>query len=135
LEDKYNRINVAVDKGDINAVSKDYVLGSSRCAFCSYSKECWGGADALKTYFRTFNKSWPDDLDRMPPLISDPLGKLFDKWESFDKVKDDKDRIEKDILKIMTDNKIERIKLPNKKVYKAKYLKTYGGFVIRKDKL
>lgn len=66
VRNKYNAVNYVIRKyKEPERITKEYVLGSMRCAFCQYKSTCWE-EDALKAYFKTFpKKQWPTDTDRM----------------------------------------------------------------------
>lgn len=119
VQDKFNQVSVAVDKQDFSAVPKEFMLGSMRCAFCPYSKECWGDDDSLRAWFNTFpKKGWPTDLER------EDLVEKFLAYEKGLTAIENTQRIETQILKELSDLELKKVRLPNGNVYETKYLKS-----------
>lgn len=117
VEKKFNAISKAVDKKEVESIERDFVLGSMRCAFCPYSKKCWGGDDALRAWFNSFpKKSWPTDV------ADAELVACFDEYEKALTVQETVAKLEADILKRLGD--LKKVRLPNGNVYETKYLKS-----------
>lgn len=117
---KFNIVNEAVSRKAPEDVPKDFVLGGMRCAFCPYSKECWG-QDGLKAWFKTMpKKEWPTDVDRLPKEV----GSLFASYEKA--VADGKqaERIEQEIVKALESANESKVRLDTGAVYEVKYLKS-----------
>lgn len=136
FQDKCNKVNAAVEKQDPESVPKDYMLGSSRCAFCPYAKECWGDADSLKEYFKTFpQKQWPVDSKLLDDGLDDEIEALYGQYQVGVLEAAAKEEVEEKILKIMTDSGVEKIRFKNGDVYEAKYLKSpKPHFELRRSK-
>lgn len=120
VEAKFNNISVNVDKGQVEAIEKEYLLGGIHCAFCPYSKQCWGNDDALREYFNTFpKKDWPKDVPE-----GDKIAKAFEVYEKTLHMADLTETFEQEILTEMTARELRKIRLPNGHVYETKYLKS-----------
>lgn len=103
---------------------RDYKLGSVRCAFCDYKAYCWPEKDALKSWFETWpKKKWPRDLDRLP---APELVGLFEKYEDATAAGTQAEPAEAEIVRILTELKEKKVKLPNGHIYELKALKTGG---------
>lgn len=114
-------------------VAKDYVLGSVKCAFCSFKSECWKESDALKDYFKTLpGKRWPKDTDRLAAKVGQELETLFEKRAELANSAAELKKLDTQILLVLQEAKLSKIRLPNKEVYEVKYLK--GGHEIRRSK-
>lgn len=114
-------------------VRRDYSLGSIKCAFCSFKKQCWPQDDALKSYFATWpKKRWPDKTERLGD-IGRELEDLFQRYQQKENAEKEKARLEQLICLIMNNEQLNKVQLPDKSIYEMKALKT--GLVIRKAKL
>lgn len=123
FRDKCERVVAAVKAKKPENVKKDYLLGSMRCAFCPYSKECWGGKDALKLFFKTWpKKDWPVDTHKLKH--SKKLEEAFDDYEQGLAVAADTDSTEQAILKYLVEEGVEKVRIPNGNVYEVKVLKS-----------
>lgn len=133
VRNKYNAVNYVIRKyKEPERITKEYVLGSMRCAFCQYKSTCWE-EDALKAYFKTFpKKQWPTDTDRMGESGQE-LERLLFIYQEFERLDKKRDTIEQAVVKIMLEEKVDKIKLANKDVYMIKSLK--DGIVLRRTKL
>jgi hypothetical protein len=105
-----------------------------KCAFCSFKAECWN-EDALKGWYKTLPaKAWPKDTHRLGRL-GDTLEELFQEYQKTDAVLSERDRKEAAIIKLCTDNEIQKLKLGNGDVYELKYLKSPSPhFELRRSK-
>lgn len=136
FKDKLNRVNKAVAKKNPELVKKDYSLGSIKCAFCPYKDMCWD-TNALKEYFGTLDKKeWPTDLKELPAEVASMLTMLFRSHEDPNKLANQANSIEVDIIAILEVNKIKKLKLDNGNVYELKFLKSpQPHFELRRGKL
>jgi hypothetical protein len=115
------------------------MFGSSKCAFCAYKNDCWKrkSKDAKDAFFETFpKKKWPKDTDRITRALGDQLEDLYaifrEEQEATDRLKE----VESDILKLMEDNKIDKIRFSDNRIYYKKYLKSpYPHYELRRGKL
>lgn len=118
--DKFNLVNEAVSRKAVEDVPKDYVLGGMRCAFCPYSKECWG-EDGLKAWFRNMPKrEWPTDIERLPPEVAT----LFASYEAALAEGKKATDLEQRIIKELEAAKEDKVKLDSGAIYEVKYLKS-----------
>lgn len=138
---KFERVVATIDKDKSpEALSKDYVLGSSKCGFCSFKKQCWPEDDALKAYFKTFPpKQWAKDLDRLPQTIQGELKGLFNQYEAAQAENDRAWFYEEQIVKILDKAKVYKVRLSESQIYRVKRLKSGGPgggerLVLRRDK-
>lgn len=136
VQDKFNQVNKAVAKKDPKSVPCDFKLGSMRCAFCPYAKECWPeGQDGLKAWYDTFpKKQWPIDSNKTKS--GEKLEELFKSFqEGLSNIKT-KDEVEQEIISILLEEGIKKIKLDNKQIYEVKYLKSpRPHYELRRTKL
>lgn len=136
VKEKFNEINVLVDKQEPEKVEKEFFLGSIRCAFCPFSKECWGDEDALKSFFGNLpkKKKWPENLSSLEH--AEEIGGLFQTFETALKWGVEKEKTERRICELLTHAKVPRIRLPNNNIYEVKYLKTpKPHYELRRTKL
>jgi hypothetical protein len=137
VRDKFNRVNQAVAKKDPDAVKRDAVLGSMRCAFCPYQKECWQ-EDAKKAWFRTFPpKKWPIDVAklRLKPAEKAALEKAFAQFEAAGEAADAAAHAESAIIGTLAELEIAKVRLASGAVYEVKHLKSpRPHFELRRSK-
>lgn len=113
----------AYDAKKASDTEKTYRLGSIRCAFCPYNKVCWSSKDPLKEWFATLpKKSFPKDIGKIKGKSE--LKKLFKKYEDLEEISSEKGRIEEELCDILSEKKINKIKLDNGNVYVVKLLKS-----------
>ncbi len=129
VRQKFQTALNAVAGGDPEKAPRDFTLGSSKCAFCPYSKQCWQ-TDSKKAYFKTFPpKKWPVDVDLA-------LSPLFEQYEAGLKEQDKLEQVEAEIVKQLVAAGIEKARLPNGHIYVVKELQSpYRRMVLRKGKL
>lgn len=125
LYKKYKAIDEAIIKhGDVERVPKDYALGSVRCAFCRYQKECHGEKNALKEYFKTWPKRrWPADLSK---LNDTELAGMFTQWESEIAHEKSASKLHEELVHRLTQLKVQKVRLDNGNIYELKSYKTGG---------
>jgi hypothetical protein len=114
--------------GSPEDVSRDYALGSIKCAFCSFKKECHPqGADALKAYFKTWpKKNWPEGS-------TPQLEELYEKYKEVTNSKKELERIEKLLAMQMIEDDIQKVEFNDGAIYEVKTLKG-DGLVMRRTK-
>ena len=129
-KEKFQNVLRAAEEKDLNYASRDYALGSIKCAFCPFSKHCWEGDDTLKAFFGTFpRKEWPTDVPR-------DLQQKFASYEAEAESTDRAQKLEDDILLNLVDKKITKVKLKNGNVYEVKHLKSpKPHFELRRSKI
>jgi hypothetical protein len=133
-KDKFIKVAATVDaEKSVENLTKEYVLGSQKCGFCPFRKECWPENDALKAYFQELPpKQWAKDLDRLPQVEQGPLRALFAEYEDLVSKGTKLDKIEHEIIKVLDRNKVYKVRLSKDRVYRVKRLKE--GLVLRRDK-
>ncbi len=135
VRDKFLEVSRAVESSaGPTSVRRDYALGSIKCAFCPFKKQCWGeNTDALKAWFKTFPyREWPVDTHKLGDTGQN-LEDLFEAYKEIENSEKEKKCIERLICLEMTNAEVEKIKLADKSVYEMKALQS--GLVIRRGKL
>lgn len=130
------QVVMAVVDGDKTPenLSRDFVLGSMKCGFCSYKKHCWPEDDALKEYFKTLPpKAWPKDLDRLSKDLQERLIPLFAKYQELSQAAAGVEPVEQEICRLLNAAKVFKVRLDKDHIYRVKRLKE--GLVLRRDKL
>lgn len=130
----FQRVAYTVDTTkSVEGLRKEYILGTQKCGFCRHRERCWPENDALKDYFRTLPpKQWAKDLNRLPQDAQDRLIYLFDEYKAYTEASSMKDKVEMEILKILDECKVYKVKLSKEQVYQVKRLKE--GYVLRRSK-
>lgn len=127
VKEKFLKVSEAVDlHKDPKQTKKEYALGSFSCAFCPFSKECWGEkADSKKEYFATWpKKRWPTDVDRLKE--ESQLRSLIEIIKAADEATEKKQQAEQEIIKILDERKVSKIKFDDNNIYEVKQFKTGG---------
>jgi hypothetical protein len=137
-ETKFKGVAEAVDvHSDPERVPKDHVLGSIKCAFCPYSKKCWGeDTNSRQEFFKKFpKKNWPDQTDRLG-AVGDELEFLYDDFKSAEGLAEAAGLVEAEIIKIMDRENINKIKFSDGAIYELKALKSpYPHLALRRGKV
>lgn len=124
-KEKFLRVEhyVDVDK-DPTLAKKEFVLGSIKCAFCQFNKECWPEADALKEYFATWPKrKWPERTSDLGD-VGDTLEDLYEQYYTTESAVSDLARIESELISVLEANKIQKVKFADDAVFELKFLKS-----------
>ncbi len=140
--EKFQKVALTIDtEKSVESLTKEYTLGSMKCGFCSFRKECWPEDDALKTYFKEGlpPKQWAKDLDRLPGADQTSLRELFTEFQRLNNEYANVDKVELEIIKILDKNKVYKVRLLKDQVYRIKRLKSGGPgggarMVLRRDK-
>lgn len=127
---KFNLVNEAVKNKDISNVPQDCKLGSMRAAFCP----CRANEDALQAWFKTFPpKKWPTDQYR---INSEKLNLALQRYEELIECKEEQKKVEQQIVDILAENEVQKIKLDNGNIYEVKLLKSpRPHYELRRGKL
>jgi hypothetical protein len=133
---------LAVDASEVpEDVPQGFELGSLACAFCPYSKACWGDiAKPDKEFFKTLGyKLWPKDTNRLG-TVGETLELKFGAFQKCQEISEDAAAYEAEIVTEMHKNKIKKIRLVNGDIYELKHLKSGGvgggaRMVLRRSKL
>lgn len=135
IKEKFNEINIAVDLKKPEKIEKNYIPGSMHCAFCPFAKQCWGDINTLKSWFKTFPfRVFPILLEKTANAKA--YKTLFNDYLSFSKLNKKQKEIEMAILKLMLEEKLEKIKLKTGEVFEAKFLKSpKEHFELRRTKI
>lgn len=115
----------AVDHQDIERAPKDHVLGSIKCAFCSYKKECWSDSDPLKAFFKSLPpKSWPKDTDRLDAELGGRIEGLYEEYKVAAMLAPEAEAIEAELCRLLSTNRINKVRFSDKEVYEVKLYKS-----------
>lgn len=120
VKDKFQKVYNA---NKVEDTEKTFRLGSIRCAFCDYKEVCWSNDDPLKAWFRTLpKKTFPTDIGRVKGKTK--LKKLFKDYESFKSEENINKAIENEICDLLSEQRINKIRLDNGNIYEVKLLKS-----------
>lgn len=123
---KMQNVIRAVDEDNIDLAPKEFILGSVKCAYCKFRKQCWPTADATKSFYKTLPaKDWPKDTDRVGKTGRE-LETLFEARFDKERATEELETLEEQILKKMMDGGLTKIRLENGEVYEAKQMKSGG---------
>lgn len=120
VEAKFNMVNEKVLTGKLDEVPREFPLGSTRCAYCPFQKQCWN-ADAKKALDDRFPQ-WhpPKDISK----VEDPeLAPLFNKFKELEDLDKDLQGLEEKILTKMSNHGIKKIRLESGEIFQVKVLK------------
>lgn len=123
VEAKFKAAAKAADKGQPEEASRDFVLGSVKCAFCNYKKYCWGEeVNTQKAYFETLpNKYWPRKIEQ---IDNDQFKQDIADFHALELNKTKNKGLEQRIAKFMLDNKLYKVNIGDNIVYEVKTYKT-----------
>jgi hypothetical protein len=134
---KFEAALAAVDAGDPELAPRDHLLGSIKCAFCSFKKHCWrveSDEDPLKSYFKTLpKKGWPTDLNRLDAGSQQLLGEAYEAFKASQEASEKTEVVEKEIIDAMLKANVRKVRFGDGKIYEIKTLK--DGIVLRRGKL
>lgn len=138
---KFQRVAQVVDtEKSIENLNKDFLLGSMKCGFCDFKKQCWPEEDALKAYFKELPpRQWAKDFDRLRPDVQEQLLSLFSEYHALSESPKNLEKIEGKIVAILDKHKVYKIRLNKDQIYRVKRLKSGGPkdgdrLVLRRDK-
>jgi CRISPR/Cas system-associated exonuclease Cas4 (RecB family) len=142
IKDKLTLVHRTVerDKHPEN-LPRDYNLGSAKCAFCSYSKQCHPNQNTLKEYFKTFpDKKWPKDTSYMGRAVREELETVYEAYKQADEECKNKDKIEQRLINLLDKCKVAKVRFGDGAIYELRALKTGGvkggpRVVLRRGKL
>lgn len=128
VKSKFQTVGNSIDAGlSPSDVRRDYALGSIKCAFCSFKKECHPQEDGLKAYFKTWGKkTWPEKA-------TPALEQLKEQYETVSNSKKELERLEKLWAMQMIQDEIQKAEFKDGTVYEVKTLKG-DGLVMRRTK-
>jgi hypothetical protein len=142
VKNKFNKVAKTVDETkSVEGLNKEYVLGSQKCGFCRFNKECYPADDALKAHFKTYpHKNWPKDIDRLPKKDQEELLILFSQYLELADIPANIERLEEKIISKLDTLRISKVRLPSGLIYETQRLKTGGPkngprTVLRRGKL
>jgi phage tail protein X len=126
----------AVDEGNPSLAPRDHILGSLKCAFCDFATTCWQDADTRRAFYDTLpGKRWPTDTTRMAKPVARKLENLIVAFEDLASKETEYSAVEAEILKVLTDQNINKVRFENGHVYEVKFLKSpRPRFELRRSK-
>ena len=114
----------AVDAGQPELAPKEFQLGSIKCAFCDYAKECWKDVDTTREFFKSLPpKRWPKDTSRLGD-IGVVLDEIYTEYATIVNTEDTKDRLEQELVALLNENSIDKIRFADGNVYEVKLYKS-----------
>lgn len=121
---KMQNVLTAVDQGNIELAPKEFQLGSIKCAFCNYKKECWSESDPTKAFFKTLPpKTFPTDTNRLGD-VGELLEDVYEEYKETLEASSDIIKKEEELLNILLEEKIKKVRFSDGEVYEVKYLKS-----------
>lgn len=136
--EKFQKAVNAVSKDNIELAPRDHSLGSIKCAFCPYNEACWSKTrERVKgEFFATFpKKKWPKNVGRMNEKLSKALEANYAKYKKTKKLVDELSKVEQNIVKLLEENKVDKVEFSDGHVYETRYLKTpYPHLALRRTK-
>ena len=138
--EKFQAAVDACDAGDPYMLPCECKFGSIKCAFCPYAEPCWGDKkdkSALQAYFDTFpKKSWPKDVERLNSKKATTFNSLYKQFLKGQEGAGLAKEAEAEILNMMLEDGIKKIRFEDGKIYEAKLLKSpREHFELRRTKL
>jgi CRISPR/Cas system-associated exonuclease Cas4 (RecB family) len=126
----------AVDEGDPLLAEQEFELGSIKCAFCNYSSYCRPADDPLRSFFKTLpKKTWPTNTDRMGDeglILEELYGEYVSVLHNTELLKN----ISNDIIAILLDKKVNKVKFADGEVYEVKLYKSPNEhFELKRSKI
>lgn len=125
----------AVDQGQPELAPKEFQLGSIKCAFCDYAKECWKDVDTTREFFKSLPpKRWPKDTSRLGE-VGEALDSIYEEYATIVNSQEAKERLEQELIGLMNENQIDKVKFFDGNVYEVKLLKSpREHFELRRSK-
>lgn len=125
-EKRFQSAAKAAALGDPNKAKQEFLLGSSKCAYCPYVKPCWGVNEdvALKESFKNLPKKvWPVNLNKEAPDLALALETYHRLGNSMTLRKN----YEQEIMEYMNEHNVDKVQVDvsgEKVVYEIRRGKT-----------
>ena len=114
----------AVDAGQPELAPKDFQLGSIKCAFCDYSKECWKDVDTTREFFKSLPpKRWPTDTDRLGET-GEALDEIYEEYAAVVNGEEVKERLEQEMIALLNESEVTKVRFADGNVYEVKLYKS-----------
>lgn len=114
----------AVDVQQPELAPKDFQLGSIKCAFCDYAKECWKDVDTTREFFKTLPpKRWAKDTSRLG-AVGEELDAVYEEYVTIVNAEEHKERLEQELVAILNENEITKVRFIDGNVYEVKLYKS-----------
>lgn len=112
----------AIAKGDPSLAKQEFLLGSKKCAFCPYVKECWGVNEnaAMSEMFKKekLGKSkWPTQLEG-------ELAEVLNRYHELGETDREYKRLGDEVMAYMVQNNLDKVQTSKDTVYELKRYKT-----------
>jgi hypothetical protein len=135
---KYQTVLNAIAVKQPELAPQDHSLGSMKCAFCNYKKECWGEKSALKAWFKEAfaPKQWPTNFDVLSEGAQEAALTAYKVYLSAGEAQQIKDQAEKELCAVLASEQVRKIRMPDDEVYEVKLLKTpFEHLALRRGKV
>lgn len=131
--DKFNTIKENPDKPE--ASKKEFNIGSMMCSYCEYASKCWPEVDTKKAFYATLPaKSWPKNAATMGD-VGQVLERKYAALAEVSNTVELKATLEEEIVSILREQEIEKIRFSDGMVYTIKFLKSpRPHYELRRDK-
>lgn len=137
VEKKFKSVADAINNHkEPELIEQESLLGSMRCAFCRFKKNCWPESDALKLWFKTFpDKKWPQDTSRLDSSVAEHIEGLYEKYKEVQDQYGVAGQLEEKIVMSMRAANISKIRFADGNIYELKHLKSPPRIELRRSKL
>lgn len=127
VKSKFHKVQDAVDThSNPELVERDYILGSMKCAFCSFAEStCWK-QNTLKPYFRTLDTRFPKDTTWMNQEDFEVLETLYKTFSEIDQTVSKLEPAEMALIKELNRLRVNKVRFEDGKIFEVKQLKTGG---------
>jgi hypothetical protein len=115
---------------DVYKIKQDHILGDKACSYCPYRPDCYPDATKKEIYASYPGKKWATRVSEMEG--ADELRQLFAPYIQASLIGKSATVIEKQIMVVMQEHSVDKIKLDDNTVYEIKYLKS--GAELRRSK-
>jgi hypothetical protein len=114
----------AVDEEKPELAPRDFQLGSIKCAFCDFAKECWKDVDTTREFFKSLPpKRWAKDTSRLGELGTE-LDEVYAEYAALVNSEEPKQRLENELVDLLNKNEITKVRFADGNVYEVKLYKS-----------
>lgn len=117
------------------AIEKEFILGSMKCAFCEYKKECWPQDDPLRLFFKTLDKkAWPVDSNKLDAV--EEVEELYQEYALAAVATERMKVIEARLCELLIGEQVNKVRFADKEIYEVKFYKSpFEHFELRRGKM
>lgn len=125
VEQKFKSIVQAVEiDGDPEKVEREYSLGTMRCAFCRFNKECYPVDNAKKHFFGKLPaKQWPTDTDRMGDRGAE-LEQLYEKLCEAQIADNNVEKAKDKLVRLLDECDVDKVRFADGEIFEIKFYKS-----------